>query len=91
METTDDSPWHWQISYFTSPAGIIREEDLDRIDKIRNEDWVRGEEIDYNEKLVFSDDENDAKETPTPAKGNNNKRREQDSNEARKSEERSGE
>lgn len=72
-------------------AGIIREEDLDRIDKIRNEDWVRGEEIDYNQKLVFSDDENEVKETAAPTKGNNhNKRKEQEIIEARKSEERLG-
>lgn len=72
-------------------AGIIREEDLERIDKIHSEDWLRGGEIDYNQKLVFSDDENDTKEASAPSKGgNNNKRKEQEEKEARQSEERSG-
>lgn len=75
---------------FVVCLGIIREEDLDRIDKIRNEDWVRGEEIDYNQKLVFSDDETDAKENYTHTKVVNNKRKEQEGYELRQSEERSG-
>lgn len=68
--------------------GIIREEELDFIDKIRSEDWVRSEEIDYNQKLIFSDDETDTKEAPSQNKGGSNKRKEQE--ESRKSEERSG-
>lgn len=53
--------------------GIIRDEDLERIDKIvKEEGWTNNDEIDYNQKLVFSDDESD---TPMPpSKGKDNKR-----------------
>lgn len=87
--TPDDRPDDSkQSNVFT---GIIREEDLERIDKIHSEDWLRGGEIDYNQKLVFSDDENDTKEASAPSKGgNHNKRKEQEEKEARQSEERSG-
>lgn len=57
--------------------GIIRDEDLERMDKIgKEEGWTNNDEIDYNQKLVFSDDESD---TPMPQskgkdKTNDNKR-----------------
>lgn len=47
-------------SFFTLSSGIVKEEDLDRIDKIvQEESWIHGDEIDYNQKLVFSDEEGD--------------------------------
>lgn len=40
---------------------------MDRIDQIVKEDgWVQDDEIDYNQKLVFSDDDSD---TPPQTKG----------------------
>lgn len=42
---------------------IIKEEELDRMDSLARDDgWTKSEEIDYNQKLVFSDDEDNAKE-----------------------------
>lgn len=39
---------------------IIKEEELDRIDSLARDDaWSRHDEIDYNKKLQFSDDETD--------------------------------
>lgn len=51
--------------HFEFSAGIIKEEELEHIDKIVKEDgWVQDDEIDYNQKLVFSDD--DDSDTPPP-------------------------
>lgn len=45
---------------FPRCLGIIREEELIRIDHLVKEDgWVQDDEIDYNQKLVFSDDDSD--------------------------------
>lgn len=42
-------------------SGIIKEEELERMDQIVKEDgWVQDDEIDYNQKLVFSDDDSEA-------------------------------
>lgn len=50
-------------------TGIIKEEELERIDQIVKEDgWVQDDEIDYNQKLVFSDDDSD-----TPPSSSRNK------------------
>lgn len=56
-------------------TGIIKEEELDRIDQIVKEDgggWVQDDEIDYNQKLVFSDDDSD---TPPPISKNRDAKR----------------
>lgn len=41
------------------------------MDKIVKEGWTNNDEIDYNQKLVFSDDESDT--AAPPAKGKENK------------------
>lgn len=42
-----------------SQRPIIKEEELDRIDSLAKDDgWAKHDEIDYNKKLQFSDDEN---------------------------------
>ncbi|KAK9499028.1 hypothetical protein O3M35_003545 [Rhynocoris fuscipes] len=42
------------------PRPIIREEDLNRMDEIsRDTGWATQDDIDYNQKLAFSDDENE--------------------------------
>lgn len=49
------------VSFVRIYSGIIKEEELDRIDQIVKEDgWVQDDEIDYNQKLVFSDDDSDS-------------------------------
>lgn len=58
---------------FLRIIGIIKEEELERIDKIVKEDgWVQDDEIDYNQKLVFSDDDSDT--PPPPTRGKDAKR-----------------
>lgn len=49
------------IISFLFSTGIIKEEELERIDQIVNKEdgWVQDDEIDYNQKLVFSDDDSD--------------------------------
>lgn len=55
---------------FRCHAGIIKEEELDRMDKISKDvGWAQSDEIDYNQKLVFSDDES-SDTTPATSKGN---------------------
>lgn len=42
---------------------------MERIDKIVKEDgWVQDDEIDYNQKLVFSDDDSDSPPVTTKSK-----------------------
>lgn len=54
-------------------SGIIKEEELERIDQIVKEDgWVQDDEIDYNQKLVFSDDDSDT--PPTTSRNKDAKR-----------------
>lgn len=56
-----------------STQGIIKEEELERIDQIVKEDgWVQDDEIDYNQKLVFSDDDSDT--PPTTSRNKDAKR-----------------
>lgn len=71
---------------------IIKEEELKRIDAIASDDgWAHADEIDYNQKLTFSDDENDADsgssghvvyggkgQQQSSNKGNDKKRREEE-------------
>lgn len=46
---------------------IIKEEELERIDSLAKDDgWAKHDEIDYNQKLQFSDDEN-LEDAPTTA------------------------
>lgn len=48
-------------SIFIFILGIIKEEELERIDQIVKEDgWAQDDEIDYNQKLAFSDDDSDS-------------------------------
>ena len=55
------------------PIGIIKEEELERIDQIVKEDgWVQDDEIDYNQKLVFSDDDSDT--APSTSRNKDGKR-----------------
>lgn len=59
------------------PRPIIKEEDLSRMDSLAKDDgWAKCDEIDYNQKLVFSDDEDlpPVKETKNEKKGNSNNR-----------------
>lgn len=51
--------------YDTSFQGIIKEEELERLDKIVKDECAHDDEIDYNQKLSFSDDDSD---TPPPTK-----------------------
>lgn len=55
---------------FHPNIGIIKEEELEHIDKIVKEGtgWVQDDEIDYNQKLVFSDDDSDTPPPPTRGK-----------------------
>uniref|UniRef100_A0A1B0C0F0 BAT2 N-terminal domain-containing protein n=1 Tax=Glossina palpalis gambiensis TaxID=67801 RepID=A0A1B0C0F0_9MUSC len=44
---------------------IIREEDLERLNAIANDDsWTKQDEIDYTKKLTFSDEESPEEQTP---------------------------
>ena len=46
---------------------IIKEEELERIDSLAKDDgWAKHDEIDYNQKLQFSDDDN-LEDAPTTA------------------------
>lgn len=58
------------------PRPIIKEEDLSRMDSLAKDDgWAKCDEIDYNQKLVFSDDEDvPVKESKNEKKGNSNNR-----------------
>lgn len=55
---------------------IIKEEELNRMDSLAKDDgWSKCDEIDYNQKLVFSDDEDvPVKESKNDKKGNSNNR-----------------
>lgn len=45
------------------------------MDQIAKEDgWVQGDEIDYNQKLVFSDDDSDTPPPPPTTRGKEAKR-----------------
>lgn len=42
-------------------SGIIREEELERINQLETgDDWARDDDMDYNPKVVYSDDDSDA-------------------------------
>lgn len=58
------------------PRPIIKEEELSRMDSLAKDDgWAKCDEIDYNQKLVFSDDEDvPVKENKNDKKGNSNSR-----------------
>ncbi len=58
------------------PRPIIKEEELSRMDSLAKDDgWAKCDEIDYNQKLVFSDDEDvPVKESKHDKKGNSNNR-----------------
>lgn len=58
------------------PRPIIKEEELNRMDSLAKDDgWSKCDEIDYNQKLVFSDDEDvPVKENKNDKKGNSNNR-----------------
>lgn len=58
------------------PRPIIKEEELNRMDSLAKGDgWSKCDEIDYNQKLVFSDDEDvPVKESKNDKKGNANNR-----------------
>lgn len=54
--------------YEPTYQSIIKEEELERIDQIVKEDgWAQDDDFDYNQKLVFSDDDSD---TPPPTSSN---------------------
>lgn len=54
--------------YESTYQSIIKEEELERIDQIVKDDaWAQDDDFDYNQKLVFSDDDSD---TPPPTSSN---------------------
>lgn len=63
-----------KLNEFTPTIGIIKEEELERMDQIVEgmDGWVQDDEIDYNQKLVFSDD--DTETQPPPTRGKDAKR-----------------
>lgn len=71
-----DAPGSYESEEPIIPRPIIKEEDLSRMDTLAKDDgWAKCDEIDYNQKLVFSDDEDiPIKETKNEKKGNSNNR-----------------
>lgn len=64
---------NYSLSRILTNVGIIKEEELERMDKIvKEEGWTHSDEIDYNQKLVFSDDESDGAPS-APSKVSQNK------------------
>lgn len=56
---------------------IIKEEELERMDTIaKDEGWAKHDEIDYNQKLNLSDDE-DIEQTVAPVKESKNTKEQQ--------------